>query len=66
MISGAQPGALSHCPLSIEGNRLVWTLPEPYANLEGERVERRLKELASSLDREPELRLGSAFRLAAS
>jgi exopolyphosphatase/guanosine-5'-triphosphate,3'-diphosphate pyrophosphatase len=66
MISAAQPGALSHCPLSFEGNRLVWTLPEPYANLEGERVERRLKELASSLDREPELRLGSAFRLAAS
>jgi len=41
----------------------AWTAD---ANLEGERVERRLKELASSLDREPELRLGSAFRLAAS
>ncbi len=66
MISAAQPGALAHCPLSFEGNRLVWTLPEPHSNLEGERVERRLKELASSLDREPELRLGSAFRLAAS
>jgi exopolyphosphatase/guanosine-5'-triphosphate,3'-diphosphate pyrophosphatase len=66
MISAAQPGALLHCPLSFEGNRLVWTLPEPYSNLEGERVERRLKELANSLDREPELRLGSAFQLAAS
>jgi exopolyphosphatase / guanosine-5'-triphosphate,3'-diphosphate pyrophosphatase len=66
MISAAQPGVLAHCPLGFEGNRLVWTLPEPYSNLEGERVERRLKELASSLDREPELRLGSAFRLAAS
>ena len=66
MISAAQPGVLSNTPLSFEGNRLVWTLPEPYSNLEGERVERRLKELANLLDREREIRVGSAFQLAAS
>jgi exopolyphosphatase/guanosine-5'-triphosphate,3'-diphosphate pyrophosphatase len=66
MVSAAQGGVLPNCPLGFEGNRLVWTLPEPYSNLEGERVERRFKELANLLDREPELRVGSAFRLAAS
>jgi exopolyphosphatase/guanosine-5'-triphosphate,3'-diphosphate pyrophosphatase len=65
MVSAAQPGVLANCPISFEGNRLIWTLPEPYSNLEGERVERRFKDLAGLLDREPELRVGSAFRLAA-
>ena len=67
MVSAAQPGVLTNCPLSFENNRLVWTVPEPYSNLEGERVERRLKDLANLLDREPELRVGpSSLQLAAS
>jgi exopolyphosphatase/guanosine-5'-triphosphate,3'-diphosphate pyrophosphatase len=41
-------------------------LPEPYSNLEGERVERRFKALANLLDREPEIRIGTPFQLAAS
>ena len=44
----------------------MWTLPDPYSNLEGERVERRFKELAGLLDREGEIRVGSSFQLAAS
>jgi exopolyphosphatase/guanosine-5'-triphosphate,3'-diphosphate pyrophosphatase len=59
------PGVLPNTPLTYEGNRLIWTLPEPYANLEGERVERRFKTLASLLEREPEIRVGTQFQLAA-
>lgn len=65
MVTAAMAGVLPHTPLTYEGNRLVWTLPEPYANLEGERVNRRFKTLASLLDLEPEIRTGpSAQRVA--
>jgi exopolyphosphatase/guanosine-5'-triphosphate,3'-diphosphate pyrophosphatase len=66
MLSAAMPGVLPTTPLAYEANRLVWTLPEPYSNLEGERVDRRFKELTGLLDREGEIRVGSAFQLAAS
>jgi exopolyphosphatase / guanosine-5'-triphosphate,3'-diphosphate pyrophosphatase len=65
MVSAAMPGVLPNTPLTYEGNRLIWTLPEPYANLEGERVERRFKTLANLLEREPEIRVGTQFQLAA-
>ncbi len=66
MVAAAMPGVLPHTPLAYEGDRLVWTLPEPYADLEGERVSRRFKTLANLLDREPEIRMGTSFQLAAS
>ncbi len=66
MVSTAMPGVLTHAPIAYEGNRLVWTLPDPYSSLEGERVERRLKALAGLLDREAEIRVGSSFQRAAS
>ncbi|MGI8724625.1 MAG: exopolyphosphatase [Methyloceanibacter sp.] len=65
MVSGALPGVLPNTPVTHEGNRLIWTLPEPYAKLEGERVERRFKELAGLLDREGVVQVGSAYQLAA-
>lgn len=65
-VATAMPGVLPHTPLRYEGSRLVWQLPEPYANLDGERVERRFKTLANLLDREPEIRVGTPFQLAAS
>jgi len=65
MVSGAMPGVLPNTPVTHEGNRLIWTLPEPYAKLEGERVERRFKELAGLLDREGVVQVGSAYQLAA-
>jgi len=64
MVAAAMPGVLPNTPLSYEGNRLIWLLPEPYSNLEGERVERRFKALANLLDREPEIRVGTPFQLA--
>ncbi|MGD9263364.1 MAG: exopolyphosphatase, partial [Methyloceanibacter sp.] len=66
MVSAAMPGVLPHTPLGYEGDRLVWTLPEPYADLEGERVSRRFKTLANLLDCEPEIRIGVSFQRAAS
>jgi len=66
MVSAAMPGVLPHTPLAYEGDRLVWTLPEHYANLEGERVSRRFKTLAGMLDLEPEIRVGTSAQLVAS
>jgi exopolyphosphatase/guanosine-5'-triphosphate,3'-diphosphate pyrophosphatase len=66
MVAAAMPGVLPNTPLSYEGNRLIWLLPEPYSNLEGERVERRFNALANLLDREAEIRVGTPFQLAAS
>ena len=65
MVSAAMPGVLPNTPLSYEGNRLIWALPDPYSNLEGERVERRFKTLANLVGLEPEIRVGTQFQLAA-
>jgi exopolyphosphatase / guanosine-5'-triphosphate,3'-diphosphate pyrophosphatase len=65
MVSASMPGVLPQTPLSYEGNRLVWTLPEPFNALEGERVERRFKALASLLGRDGEIRVGSSVQRAA-
>ncbi|ODA66457.1 Guanosine-5'-triphosphate,3'-diphosphate pyrophosphatase [Methyloligella halotolerans] len=62
MVSASLPGVLPHTPLTYEGDRLVWTLPEPYCNLEGERVERRFKKLAALLDRDGEVRTGASVQ----
>jgi exopolyphosphatase/guanosine-5'-triphosphate,3'-diphosphate pyrophosphatase len=65
MVSAAMPGVLTNTPIGYEGNRLIWTLPDPYSSLEGERVERRFKELANLLEREGEIRVVPSFQLAA-
>ncbi len=65
MVTASLPGVLPHTPLSYEGDRLIWTLPEPYCNLEGERVERRFKKLAALLERDGEVRTGVAMQQAA-
>ena len=66
MVAAAMPGVLTNTPIAYEGNRLVWTLPDPYSNLEGERVIRRFKALAELLDRDGEIRIGSSYQRAAS
>ncbi|MEG6509929.1 exopolyphosphatase [Methyloligella sp. 2.7D] len=65
MVSASLPGVLPHTPLSFEGDRLVWTLPAPYDNLDGERVGRRFKTLAGLLGKEDEIRVGNAVEKAA-
>ncbi|XSG81435.1 MAG: exopolyphosphatase [Methyloligella sp. ZOD6] len=65
MVSASMPGVLPQTPLTYDGDRLVWTLPEPYCNLEGERVERRFKKLAGLLERDGEIRTGVSVQQAA-
>lgn len=65
MVSASLPGVLPHTPLGYDGDRLFWTLPEPYSILEGERIERRFKKLALLLDREGEIRTGISVQQAA-
>ena len=66
MVSASMPGVLTNTPISYEGNRLIWSLPDPYSNLDGERVDRRFKVLADLVDRDAEIRVGPSFQLAAS
>ena len=66
MVSAAMPGVLPHTPLIYDGHQLIWTLPEPYADLEGERVSRRFKTLANLLECEPEIRMSAPVQMVAS
>ena len=54
-------------PVAIGSSRrsLHW-LPEPYADLEGERVSRRFKTLANLLECEPEIRMSAPVQMVAS
>jgi exopolyphosphatase/guanosine-5'-triphosphate,3'-diphosphate pyrophosphatase len=50
MLSVGMPGIIDETPLSYEGDRLVLTVPERYATLDGERLRRRFETLAELLD----------------
>jgi exopolyphosphatase/guanosine-5'-triphosphate,3'-diphosphate pyrophosphatase len=58
-LSSGMPGILPHAPLSLEDNKLVLTLPVRLADLEGESVHRRLRSLATAVNRSSELRLAT-------
>lgn len=65
MLSASMPGVVSHTPVSYDGDKLVLHIPERFAMLAGERLERRFHVLANELDRTPEIRIGEdAARLA--
>jgi exopolyphosphatase/guanosine-5'-triphosphate,3'-diphosphate pyrophosphatase len=53
LVSGAMPGVLPNTPLVVERGKLKLKLPGPYANLAGERVFGRVKQLARLIGREP-------------
>lgn len=53
MLSVGMPGIIDETPLSYEGGRLVLSLPERYAALDGERLRRRFETLAELVDKEP-------------
>ncbi len=57
MLSIGMPGVIDESPLSYEDNKLVLTLQEAHAGLDGERLRRRFELLARLLDRTPEVRL---------
>ena len=57
MLSIGVAGVIDETPLSYETGKLVLTLPKSYAGLDGERLRRRLENLAHLLDRTAEIRL---------
>jgi exopolyphosphatase/guanosine-5'-triphosphate,3'-diphosphate pyrophosphatase len=57
MISMGRPGLIDETPLSYDKDKLVLTLPPQHAVLDGERLRRRFAELATLLDRRPEVRV---------
>jgi exopolyphosphatase / guanosine-5'-triphosphate,3'-diphosphate pyrophosphatase len=56
MLSVGMPGVIDEAPLSYEDQTLVLHLPPAHANLDGERLARRLESLARLLDRRAEIR----------
>jgi exopolyphosphatase / guanosine-5'-triphosphate,3'-diphosphate pyrophosphatase len=58
LVSGAMPGVLPNTPLVVERGKLTLKLPGPYANLAGERVFGRVKQLARLIGREPVVAAG--------
>jgi exopolyphosphatase / guanosine-5'-triphosphate,3'-diphosphate pyrophosphatase len=53
LVSGAMPGVLPNTPLVVERGKLKLKLVGPHANLAGERVFGRVKQLARLIGREP-------------
>jgi exopolyphosphatase / guanosine-5'-triphosphate,3'-diphosphate pyrophosphatase len=59
MMSIGVAGVIDVAPLSLEPGKLVLTLPPSYAGLNGERLRRRLDQLAQLLERASEIRIGA-------
>jgi exopolyphosphatase / guanosine-5'-triphosphate,3'-diphosphate pyrophosphatase len=59
MLSIGVAGVIDETPLTLEPGKLVLTLPRPYAALDGERLRRRLDQLAPLLERLAHVRIGS-------
>ncbi len=55
MLSIGRPGIIVEAPLHIEKDRLVWTLPQRYAALDGERLQRRFATLAGLIGKTAEI-----------
>jgi exopolyphosphatase/guanosine-5'-triphosphate,3'-diphosphate pyrophosphatase len=58
LVSGAMPGVLPSTPLVVERSKLKLKLRGPYANLAGERLFGRLKQLARLIGKEPAIVAG--------
>ena len=57
MLSIGMPGVIDTTQLTFEGDRLVLTIPAPFAGLDGERLRRRFAVLATLLEKTPEIRV---------
>lgn len=58
MLSVGMPGVIDMTPIRVEGERLVLRIPPPFADLDGERLRRRLAMLADLLDKQPHVEFG--------
>lgn len=61
-LSAGMPNVLPETPLNYEGGKLVLTLPEKFALLDGEAVHRRLRMLAELVGKSPEIRIAGTER----
>lgn len=57
-ISGGTGGILRSCSLHLAPSSLCLRIPAQYADLDGEALRKRLRQLAKALDREPRLEIG--------
>jgi len=57
MLSIGVAGVIDETKLSYDGDKLVLTIPQAYAGLDGERLRRRLESLAQLLEKTPEIRI---------
>ena len=57
VLSGAMPGVLPSAKLEIAGPMLEFKLPKKLCDLWGNRVQRRLQDLARAMDKKPSVRL---------
>ena len=48
MLSIGMAGVIDETPLSYDGDKLVLTIPQAYAGLDGERLRRRFEQLAAA------------------
>lgn len=58
MLSIGMPGVIDLTPMRVEDNRLVLRIPSPFADLDGERLRRRLAMMAGLLGKEPHVEFG--------
>ena len=58
LVSGAMPGVLPNTPLTVDRSKLKLKLRGPYADLAGERLFGRLKQLARLIGKEPAMVAG--------
>jgi exopolyphosphatase / guanosine-5'-triphosphate,3'-diphosphate pyrophosphatase len=58
ILSAAMPGHLPKIKLTVDGKKLVLTLPPKLRDLSGERVDKRMAELARELKLMPQVKIG--------
>jgi exopolyphosphatase/guanosine-5'-triphosphate,3'-diphosphate pyrophosphatase len=59
MLSIGMAGIIDQTPLSYENGKLVLTIPQHYAALDGERLRRRFSALAELIGKKPEIRISA-------
>ncbi|MGQ4272733.1 exopolyphosphatase [Terrihabitans sp. B22-R8] len=59
LVSATMPGVLPRAPLLVDGERLVLTLPQELAALEGDRLMNRIKQLAKLIGKEPAIAIAA-------
>ena len=57
MLSIGHAGIIDETPLTVEKGKLVLSIPPAHADLDGERLRRRVESLARLIDMEPEVRV---------